>query len=158
MNKITINGVELELTQEQVESLKKTLEEKDEGRWKPIKNDNYISVDECGLISTIDYFDETNDFDKWNIDSGNCFRTEYEAEMHKLRVQSMAERKWAKADYWYFDFFEDKVYNFYNNTSPPQKETTFFIGNMHSTRAEAEAWGKKYAEAWKILLPNNENK
>ena len=150
MKKITINGVELELTQEQIESLKKTLEEKDYKGWKPKNGELYFYCSAEGLLHQT-----SNDLcgqDKWNISSGNALQSKHEAEMHKLRLQSMAERKWLTGKYFFWHFSENAVRV---NTSWPTHSdyVDFFIGNMHSTHEEAEAWGKKYAEAWKTLIP-----
>jgi hypothetical protein len=156
MKKITINGVELELTQEQVESLKKTLEEKDDGRWEPKGGEEYFYVStDSGVCST--EYSKRNEGDCANFKYGNMFKTKHEAEMHKLRLQSMAERKWVEGTYYMWHSTQNGTINEYNDNYYADN-ANFYIGNMHSTSEEAEAWGKKYAEAWKILLLNNKNK
>jgi hypothetical protein len=151
MKKITINGVELDLTQEQVESLKKTLDEKDDVGWRPKEKNLYWSIDGGGRVVRLYNF-ELN-LDHWSFVSGNCFKTEHEAEMHKLRLQSMAERKWVTDTYWYFDFKDATKKTDYNDEDNVDMQR-YLAGNMFLTSEEVG----KYAEAWKILLPNNENK
>jgi hypothetical protein len=79
MNKITINGIELELTDKQVAGLVEQHQAK-QGDF-PQHGELYHFVDSSGGISCIHFSGDI--FDKWRKSIGNCFRTREEAEHYR---------------------------------------------------------------------------
>jgi hypothetical protein len=80
MNKITINGIELELTDEQAAGLVEQYQ-KTQDDW-PQAGDEYWCVDMVGDIRTTQYH-EIYASDIWRKSIGNCFRTKEEAEHYR---------------------------------------------------------------------------
>jgi hypothetical protein len=76
MNKITINGIELELTDEQAAGLVEQYKAK-QGDF-PQHGELYHFVDSGGGISCIHFSGDI--FDKWRKSIGNCFRTRFEVD------------------------------------------------------------------------------
>jgi hypothetical protein len=125
-------------------------------RFKPESGERYWCVKTNGDVGYYDWDDNWHDvsqsFDVCAFKIGNIFKTKKEAEMRKLRLESMANR-WRPekyGTYYHYDFQDGLV-----------RETTycdgfdmlqFFIGNTHKTKEEAKDWGKKYAEAWEMFL------
>lgn len=140
------NGDTVEISKESYEALQKSVKKE----W-PQKGDGYYGTDTKGEM-----FKSTWDDDYWDKERtkmGNCFKTEGEAEMHKLRLESMAQR-WkpeAYKDYFYWEFDDEEV-----GVSTWCADTSeiegFFIGNMHKTEEAAAEWGAKYNDAWMILF------
>lgn len=118
-----------------------------EADW-PKYGDNYYYVDTDGEVEETT-FGAHNSYDFGRKSTGNTFRTEHEAELHKLRLQSMAER-WLP---------EDNVVYWYAGTGgtltvihPPLGVAlaNYWIGNCHKSEADAKVWYEKYGEAWKL--------
>jgi len=114
----------------------------------PEEYDTYFYVDEYGYVGKREYFG--TDWDKANKDLGNCFKAENEAEMHKLRLQSMAQRGEEPKNgdvVWYYNFCNCKVEV---DVFDKQYPLDYWIGNYHKTKEEAEAWYEKFGEAFEL--------
>lgn len=117
----------------------------------PKYGDNYYYVDTDGEVEETT-FGAHNSYDFGRKSTGSTFRTEHEAELHKLRLQSMAER-WSPeidAKYWYAG-----IGGTLNVIYPPLgvykfASANYWIGNCHKTKADAKAWYEKYGEAWEM--------
>lgn len=82
----------------------------------------------------------------------NSFPSKEAAEMEVLRRESMAKR-WRSTvweQFWLFHFWDDQAYS--SRFGCHVDYLDFFIWNTHKTQEDAEAWGKKYAEAFRYLL------
>jgi hypothetical protein len=77
------DGTEVEISKESYDALADAAKE-----W-PQKGDEYWCVD-GSWVDSITW--RGDDYDKAGFSVGNCFKTKEEAELHKLRLQSMAKR------------------------------------------------------------------
>jgi hypothetical protein len=154
MNKITINGIELELTDEQAAGLVERYQKKSED-W-PQTGDEYWCVDMVGDVQTTQYH-EIYYSDIWRKLIGNCFRTKEEAEHYRdylvalntLRKSSDFVPDWE-------DSRQMKWLNFYSHSRNCFK-TDFWSECQHAvpcyyrTKEEAEAALAKYHREFEIV-------
>lgn len=61
------------------------------GRWKPEKNKLYWFINNCGIISSVPWYDDEADQKVYAV--GNCFRTKEEAEFAVEKLKVIAELK-----------------------------------------------------------------
>jgi len=117
-----------------------------DGEWK--KGGRYWHVDGRGDVIK-DSWDDVG-VDKARLAFGNVFRTEHEAEMHKLRIESMGNR-WLpemRENYYLVDLEDGEICPSYWSCSRFDI-SQHFLGNCHKTEADAQAWKDKYFEAFK---------
>jgi len=134
-----------------IEELKKFIEnEEKQERFMPEVGGNYYGVyADGGIINT-----ETS-FDKGSYKMGNMFKTKEQAKLHKLRLESMAN-KWLPENegvYFCYDFADDsdiEPYRDYFDVTALSDIANYHMGNCHKTKEDAEAWGKKYSKAWEV--------
>lgn len=114
MPTITIDGNEIEISQESYDQLKQSLV-KPAGRWKPKHGETYFSVHPSGGIVVVDrWIDASLDNRRWEM--GSVFRTEEEAE-HAAAVQKALTKISDFADFepdWDNDD-QTKYYIYYNH-------------------------------------------
>ena len=89
---------------------------------------------------------------------GHIFKTKKAAEMHKLRLESMAKRTTLnKRDTYYkYSFTTQDIIRSTWGGSSDYDFTNYFIGNAHKTAEDALEWGEKYGLAWSCLLTKND--
>jgi len=117
----------------------------------PKEGDEYWCVTASGVLLNHAWENDARDREARSM--GNVFKTEAEAELHKLRLQSMAQR-WRPGDggrYWYAQRegrFERAA------TFDPQlyvvDKTNYWIGNCHPTEAAAREWYSKFGKAFEV--------
>jgi hypothetical protein len=137
---------------EKIEEIKKFIEQEDSKpeRWKPEHRARYFYVG--GADKGVgDYIWHDDPIDNQYYKTGDCFKTKEEAERHKLRLESMANR-WRPAfdeEYYTYDLSEAVAdsFIFRNNRIDI---SVYWIGNCHKTGADAKAWGEKYAKAFSL--------
>lgn len=145
--KIKLNDLELDLTEEQVEDLKKQLED---GEFPKI-NDKYWCVADNGEILCSVWKNYMND--KFLLELGNIYPTEEEAERAFERMKSRKPTWLPKSgeDYWFInlancDGSEVDEYRWCSNQLTDW--ICYHNGLVFKTEAEAEAWVKKYRSAY----------
>jgi len=117
--------------------------------------DKYWCLDELNQIH-IAYF-QNNEYDKARLKLGNAFKTEEEAELHKLRLEAMADVYVPdnRENYFYYNFRSKKVYASIN-CDELYDIALMTIGNCFPTteqgELDCEAWGEKYQEAFLAKL------
>lgn len=129
-----------EITEEEEQDVNKYLP------FQPKEGKHYWYVDKiCGMICECIADDSDG--------RHNVFSTKEAAEYEKLRQESMGKR-WkpqTNEQYFYYIFRNSEAdYNTWTNYETDLRR--YFIGNVHKTKEEAEEWGKKYGEAWRVLL------
>ena len=120
-------------------------DEKEAGRFKPKVGERYFTV--CDGIVEEWYW--TNDgIDRRYLESNNCFKTKEEVEMHKLRLESMAQRgpmpKEGKM-FWFWNFYKNTSDSIYFNFA---YLPDWWIGSVKKTEEEVEVWFDKFGKAW----------
>lgn len=134
---------------EKIEELKKFIEQEEDGAWKPEIDDEYWYVSSSGNISQ-EIWDDV-EFDNRCLEMGNVFKTEEEAQAHKMRLMSMAKRGKMPEEgdaHWYWSIGANKAlsdcWNFHS-----VDYAYYWIGNIHKTKEAAEKWGKEFAHFFK---------
>jgi len=139
-----------------IEELKKFVEgEEKQGRFMPKVGEDYYYINSNSRwdIITDTYTNEY--FDKSRYTMGNVFKTKEQAELHKLRLESMAN-KWLpenEKEYFCYDFADDsdiEPYRDYFDVTALSDIANYHMGNCHRTKEDAMAWGKKYSKAFEI--------
>ena len=95
-----------------------------------------------------------NTYDNWENDylyQGNAFHTKEEAEVEKMRRESMATRfdfiPKKEESFWYWSFSrKEPTWLFFD----PDFSTEWHLGSVKRTREECQAWGDKYAAYFTI--------
>lgn len=120
------------------------------GKWKPEDNEGYWFVDSDGKLYTSFWEERIIDTGRYN--QGNVFRTEEEALAEAKRRESMAKRhEWRPLTSdrcWIYHLYDEEA----NDTFWYEKTAdlaSWYIGNVHKTKEEAEEWGRNYAEYFK---------
>ena len=118
-------------------------------RWRPGKGEGYYYVGFGGVAIkkwTYDSFDG----ECWNM--GNCFKTEAEAKLHKLRLESMANRWRPRKDKPFWFYYAGNAYEAIINFNPAiaHHRAFYWTGSIHPTKEAAEEWGRTYSRAFEI--------
>lgn len=115
-------------------------------RWKPKIGEDYFILNRDGEINKWRYISHSSD--DYAYQTGNCFKTQKEAELHKLRLESMANR-WRpeKGEKFYYYCGSAVQIRPYKHTCDYE---SYWIGNCHKTEEDARKWCKKYGEAFGI--------
>lgn len=121
------------------------------GRWKPQPGAYYYYyVRSTGQLEQAKYGKAANK-DEGRYEACNMFRTKAEAELHRLRMESMT-RRWMPSrdgETIYIYRFGRGIYGsnwyegWYNDS---------LIGAVHPSEQTAKNWYNKYGKAWEILL------
>ena len=124
-----------------------------EERWEPEKGNSYWYISSFGT-TTLGTWDE-HEADARRFELGNCLETEQEAEYHKLRLQSMAERgrepeRKVEKVLFYWSFRGKKVFNI-SLGYDKDYFSNYLIGNIHKTEKDCEKWYQKYGSAFEVL-------
>jgi hypothetical protein len=141
---------------EQAERLEQRIKElpEAEGRWKPSQSEKYYYVSSDGGLGTTSFYDKyPSDVGQYAL--GNCFKTPEEAELHKLRLESMANRSFAPSAgqyYWTWAFNVGRAKRWCSDNGVKQNAGLYSMGNLHPTEEAAQAWHDKYGKAWEALL------
>lgn len=90
--KITINNKEIELTPEQVKTLREELGKEKKGLWKPCDGETYYFISYRGAIGE-DSFKILDDCDSDIVSIGNCYNTEEEAKAHVEKLRAIQRVK-----------------------------------------------------------------
>lgn len=144
--KITLeNGEVINISKESYKALQDSVK-----KW-PQEWDEVWRVNWYGGATSFNF--NPND-DTEALKRGEIFKTEEEAEAMELRLLSMVNRWKPEEDerYYYWHFKYKKACEIEWGGSPHSDLVDYFMGNVHRTEKEALEWGKKYAEAWMILL------
>lgn len=125
--------------------LLKLMDKLDSKDW-PQQGDEYWYVVSDGSIEGTTCRDHPGDHGRLAL--GNVFRTKEEAEDHKLRLMSMAQRWRPQEDerYWRTDPEGDASWMLWDNYAVDY--AFFWIGNCHRTKEDAEKWYKTYGKAF----------
>lgn len=155
MNKITINGIELELTDEQAAELVEQYKAK-QGDW-PRDDYVYWFVDDVGDVFDTIFADVCNN-DTWRKSIGNCFRTLKEAEHYRDYLVALNTLKKSS------DFVPDwgnnnqlKYFVYYNVRLSERLDTSstrcnhYGVPIYYRTCKEAEAALSKYSREFEIV-------
>lgn len=131
----------------ELKSLIESLEKEEEGGvWVPEEGDEYWVVENAGVITWHSW--DNDEIDQDYLSVGNVFKTEEEAQMHKLRLQSMAQRgKMPKQgeEIWCWEFILGRPTSW---TFSGRFVADYWIGNVKKTKEECEAWYEKFGKAW----------
>jgi len=159
MNKITINGVEIEITDEQANELVEQYKVK-QGDW-PQNGELYHFVDSSGGLACVHF--SGDNFDKWHKSSGNCFRTEKEAEHYRDYLVALNTLK--KSSDFVPDWEDLTVYKWYIKFNNVTKRFTACVISCLSdfniyyrTEIEALAALEKYRSEFEIVYGAAEDK
>ena len=89
MARDTANSLfEIEKLEKEIESLSPLPKQ---GRWKPKYKDKYYTVFEAGIVIDSEWVDDK--VDNFRYKTGNCFKTEEEAELHLEKILFIEEVK-----------------------------------------------------------------
>jgi len=134
---------------EKIEELKKFIEN-EEKRFMPVIGGKYYYLNAEGDILTKTYTDE--DFDKNCYVMGNMFRTEKEAELHNLRLISMANKYLPKVgeEYFFYNIGVMEVHSNRFDRNDVEDFGNYHIGNCHDKEKQAEEWGRTKSKAFEI--------
>lgn len=119
-----IEELEKEVDSFEFEEIKKGV------RWKPEYYQNYFYIDDCGKLESESYMDE--DADLFRFNTGNCFKTEQEAEEYKenlltkqalkdlaLELNNGVEINWENQEQWkfyiYFNYSENQLCTYFHS-------------------------------------------
>lgn len=151
MNKITINGIELELTDEQAAELVEQYKKRED---LPQPLENYWCISSTG-----DIIEDSNDrtcTDLWRIESGNCFRTKEEAEYYRdylvalntLRKSSDFVPDWGDSDQrkYFIKHCNDEGFTIHNWIKTNDATPVYY-----RTSEEAESALEKYRREFEIV-------
>lgn len=143
-----------EKMQTELDKLKEQIKEMPEenSRWKPRLYGRYYVIEADGKIALRNNHTSSTMESAYAI--GNCFESAEEAELHKLRLESMASRGSLPTDgeVGYFWHLTEQIVGYGTVGVKPGLKTGYLTGNLFKTAAEAQAWGEKYAKAWEALL------
>lgn len=152
MNKITINGIELELTDEQVAQLVEQYKAK-QGDF-PQHGELYHFVDSSGGLACIHFSGDY--FDKWHKESGNCFRTNEETEHYRdylvalntLKKSSDFEPDWGDSDQrkYFIEHCKNEEFTIYDWININDATPVYY-----RTSEEAESALEKYRREFEIV-------
>jgi hypothetical protein len=128
MQKITLNNITIEVTDEQVEEIVEKYKNKDK-RWKPEVNKGYFYVDDFRYISNAIFVNDKHD--RYHLGQGNMFKTQAEAEKHVEKLEAISD----VVNYCYEnDFVVDYVLNedkkFFIQYSIEGNEDKCFVTNF----------------------------
>ena len=123
------------------------LEGKEEvkGRWNPEKGTQIWYVNGSGIIDSTLY---VAFFDKGFFEMNNCFKTKHEAEMHKLRLMSIAGRGEEPKKHELFWHWQVTGHRAWEDEYYRDWLAEWFIGNCHKTKEACEEWYKQFGEAF----------
>lgn len=115
----------------------------------PQEGDDFYLVDENGEVCRDTYND--NDYEcELKRKRGNFFRTQEEAKMYSLRIESLSKGFMPKVNEWFWE------YDFYENKC--QELMCVDFGNVDlfqpkfPTEEECQEWYNQYGESWEALL------
>ena len=147
--KITINykgkQIEAEVDKEKFEKI-------DNERWRAKTGTYYITAWGGDSDIRVDYGEEQ---DEYNYNSFNYFETEEDA---KLWSEMLGEKKYVPKEgdtFYTWNFKDGSVISDYldKQTEPPSIYIPeIFLGSIHPTKEECEAWGEKYGELVKKYI------
>lgn len=115
-----------------------------------IKAEKYISET---LQKMYEYGVRTGIEEYRGVGMGNVYRTKEEAELHRLRLESMAQRgemPERNTDIWFWSFEHNRPFSSREVEHPPCYIPYWWIGCTKKTREEVQEWADKYLEAWKV--------
>lgn len=137
----------MKLSEFTIEQLEEEIKRRtvDAWRWRPALRETYWFVNGNGDVENNCWDDDH--IDEGYYDTGNCFPTCEDAELHALRIRSMrpscpAPIKGTKVWYIYsnntisHDTFNELIFALYHQ------------GRVHSTKESAEAWVSEFGGAW----------
>lgn len=132
---------------EKIEELKKFIEQEDLV-WKPEAGEDYLVVHPEGNTGRSSWCNDS--YDKGRLEMGNVFKTEEEAQAHKMRLLSMAQRgKPPEKDERYWFCVSDGTAQTSTWAGWTTEYALYWIGNIHKTKEAAEKWGKEFAQYFK---------
>jgi len=131
------------------ELLKKDIDKIEGKKDKPEMDEEYRSIYSCRTMYRDVWID--SQIDNRRLVMGNYFwgeNAKQEAEAHKMRLMSMAERGEMPEEeklFWSWDFLDECGFGSPFVTGSFDL-ANYWIGNCHKTEEEAEAWYKKYGK------------
>ena len=114
--------------------------------WEPGLREDYWCVDCRGEVKLTDNNDLA--YDHWNIKSGNCFRTEEEAENYKMRLIAMKPKYLPKEDEEYWTVCQHPVSNKWDNDFVDK--LNYYPGITFKTEKEAQEWIDTYGKYFEV--------
>ena len=138
-----------------IEELKKFIENEDkQERFMPEVGEDYYYVSSGSVILTATYYRDY--LNKGYYKMGYMFKTKEEAELHKLKLISMAN-KWLPEEgkeYFYYDHEDGEVHLNKFNRNDVGDIGIYHIGNTHETEEQAKEWGRTKSKAFEIGRSN----
>lgn len=129
-------------------------DKEEDGQWFPKINEIFYFLDSNGNVEFVKNLSNENKYAFHAQKIGNLFKSEAEAEQHKLRLQSMASKPFLPKmgeEYWYIwaddDGFQSDTH-FWDKDYVDQE--FYLLGRIRRTEEECQSWIDTYAESWKI--------
>lgn len=138
----------LETMIKQLEVEDKAESEKSNERWRPEVGQEFWNVTPQNGRSKNMWHGDAFDVGCWEL--GNCFKTEEEAELHRLRLESMANRWRPEEDQKFYVYYPIYRENGLERYIHKYDFNYYWIGNCHKTEKDAQKWYEKYGKAFGI--------
>lgn len=115
--------------------------------WEPGEDETYYFVDFDGFVDSQHNYGENDD--KWNIKTGNCFKTEQEAENYKMRLIAMKPKYLPKEgeEYWTLVNPGTRSLTWDNDFTD---KTRYYSGMTFKTKQEAQEWLDTYGKYFEV--------
>ena len=136
------NGSTVEISDESYKALEKGVQV----GWKPSEDEKYWCVNSRGNVHNSYWLNDPIDQGRYEL--GNCFKVEKAADMHKLRLKSLAVEQTAKRgeDFWMCEFN-----GVVSSCRSINSWDYYIMCKKFAKKEEAQACSDEFSEAWKYI-------
>lgn len=115
--------------------------------WEPNTGEKYWCVDDIGGVRLTE--NNVLAYDRWNIERGNCFRTQKEAENYKMRLIAMKPKYLPKEGEKYWTLVNPGTRSLTWDNDFTDK-TRYYSGMTFKTQQEAQEWLDTYGKYFEV--------